>query len=833
MRRIMSAVAACMASSGAIRIVTFGSLIGVHMASSSIVAAAAVSAVEADRNDDRWTATLGHGTSPTSISMVLSPLSLVQVTARSLRRNGTKKWRMVLAHIRGLHSRKWDWVNGSSLVRQQLMRDPGPLPNITAAEMTGVKQNTADDLPAFISALVLNCVLICVSFTVVSKLRQTFPAVYSYNVLKGRVSTSMYDEKVFSRFFGWWTCSWNLDMDEVTRVAGLDQCQLLEFANMSMTLLGSIAVPLIFILCPLHWAYGGNQSNGDYLSKCGMGNVVNRHSYLFYVHAMVVWAVVIATQRQIFAYMKAFLTRRKVWLMTMPAPRSTTVLVEGIPPEGCSDEKLKAFFDSIFARQVVAEATIVKKTKRLVSMIRDAKVAEGKLEEAKFQLARGKSGRPVVGRIVGKSVDAIDYYTSELTEARKRVESERQRLLKASPEPGGVNSTNGFVTFKTRRDAEVALRMTYTCDEDEYVVSLPPDPSDVIYTDFQRNPDTQKLREKVGYLAILGVFWAYMPCVIAISTATSLEDLGARYPKIFEGLSADPATVAMWDGMVASLVLQLCISFVPTFLVWIFLCFFLLKADAWLQHCVQTWYFHFLVVFVLLVTCVGNSLLSTINHIVEHPTYAFVLPARAMPTATHFYLNYLCLQCVTHAQTMMRTAQLAKFLVFRAIHEEERAKELAEPENQDYNGIGSRSARFAFLLVLVLVFCTLSPLMAGMGYVNFFIIRVVYGYLLVFAETKKPDLGGAFWYTQLKHVQQGMLIYIVLMTGVLLEKSASVYPGMIAGTSLVFLKVTYDRFHISFSWQQSSMEDLSREAEGQEKRLSTRTTYVQPELVVA
>lgn len=769
-----------------------------------------------------------HAAAPPSRGVAPPTLALVQLTAGPLRKNATREARL---HVPFVSLSKW--------TRKAELEDEAssaaPSRNMTAAEMTGVQMNKAGDLQAFLSALGLNCTMICVSFVVVSKLRKTFRSIYCYNVMNGRVTKDMYNEETFERFFGWWTCSWALRMDDVARVAGLDQCQLLEFANMSMQLLGMIGLPLILVLGPLHWLVGGNRSGDDYLSKWGMANVVDKHPYLYYVHAIVVWGVVVATQRQVFLYMQAFLTRRKLWLMMMPAPRSTTVLVEGIPPEDCSDEHLKAFFDSVFAREVVAEATVVKKTGRLLALMRRVEAAEVKLEEAEFQLARGGT-RPVVQRIVGRSVDAIDFYTGQRDQARRDVEGERRRILDASPDPGGVNSTNGFVTFKTRRDAEVALKMTYTSDEDEYAVSLPPDPSDVIYTDFQRSPDTQKLRETVGYAAIFGIFWAYMPCVIAISAATSLEDLGASYPRIFQRLSEDPATVAMWDGMVASLVLQLFVSLVPTILVLVFLCFFVLKADAWLQHCVQTWYFYFLIVFVLLVTCVGNSLLVTIDRVVEHPTVVFALPARAMPSATHFYLNYLCLQCVTHAQSLLRTAQLGKFLALRAILEEDRAKELAEPEDQDYNGIGSRSARFAFLLVLVLVFCTLSPLITGLGYINFFIIRTVYGYLLVFAETKKPDLGGVFWYTQLKHVQQGLLVYIILMTGVLLERAATVYPSMLACTSMLFLKATYDRFDRSFDWQQMSMEDLSREDDGKmqhEKGCPTRATYVQPELVVS
>merc|ERR1740138_683466 len=95
------------------------------------------------------------------------------------------------------------------------------------------------------------------------------------------------------------------------------------------------------------------------------------------------------------------------------------------------------------------------------------------------------------------------------------------------------------------------------------------------------------------------------------------------------------------------------------------------------------------------------------------------------------------------------------------------AHDLAEPEDQDYYGMGSRSARFTIMLVISIVFCTLSPLMLVLAFINFAFCRIAYGYLFNFAEIVKADLGGPFFVSQLKHIQQCLFIYITLMAGVL------------------------------------------------------------------
>merc|ERR1719387_419972 len=186
--------------------------------------------------------------------------------------------------------------------------------------------------------------------------------------------------------------------------------------------------------------------------------------------------------------------------------------------------------------------------------------------------------------------------------------------------------------------------------------------------------------------------------------------------------------------------------------------------------------------------------------------------------ASHFYLNFLPMQWVTHAQNLMRIANLGKYKAWSLVYGEDKGKEKSEPEDQDYYGLGSRSARFTFMLVLTLTFCLLSPLITMLGFVNFWVCRKCYGYLCVFCETKKPDLGGFFYVSQLVHVSEGLFIYIILMGGVLLERDASSWPGVIALSGLIFQYVSYNRFKTQFRWENLCFEDLKNADEKGSKK---------------
>jgi len=277
-----------------------------------------------------------------------------------------------------------------------------------------------------------------------------------------------------------------------------------------------------------------------------------------------------------------------------------------------------------------------------------------------------------------------------------------------------------------------------------------------------------------------------------------------------EYCDVNPGTCAAVEGVLPALGLFVFVSFLPSIIIVIYKLCFSLQASAWVQQKLQSWYFWFNVVFVILVTAVGGSLLETTKELLENPFSVFSLLAQTLPTATHFYLNYIPLQWATHAAILTRYTPLNKFLFASRIYEEDRAKELAEPEDQDYYGLGGRTARFSIEMTIGLVFCSLSPTICVWVWIDFFLCRVCYGYLLVFAETKKPDLGGYFFVTQLQQMQLGLVLYAVLMIGVLFGRAADSGPGLIAAPVLLFLVLGIRRFNRAYEWKDLPFERVCK-----------------------
>jgi len=258
--------------------------------------------------------------------------------------------------------------------------------------------------------------------------------------------------------------------------------------------------------------------------------------------------------------------------------------------------------------------------------------------------------------------------------------------------------------------------------------------------------------------------------------------------------------------------------------------FFILKSKNWCQLKLQNWYFWFQVFFVILVTAVGTNLFKFVESVAKNPPSLAMKLADQMPKASHFYMHYLILQCTLQVWGLIRSAQLGKFLAASTIFDEEEARHVAEPEDQDYYGIGSRSARLTIVLLIGIIFSTQSPLIAVLSMAFFFVARLVYGYLIVFAETRKPDLGGAFFVLQLQHLQVGLGFFCIFMTGVLTAKAApNIIPPAIAASSVFYTLLSVKRFKEEYLWEKLPFREIAFNSHNLSSQ-DTGQAYVQPEL---
>jgi len=681
----------------------------------------------------------------------------------------------------------------------------------TTAPPTGVTMNAVGDLKAFVSAVITNVASVAVFLAIFSWLRLRYPIMYGDNSLKGIAPD------LAQTMFGWFQQTIGMSVDEVADRITLDHAMMLEFTHLCMKILAIVGLPMLLVIGPMNCLFGGYAAGEDHLSYLSFGNVENG-SKLYWMHSIVIWYVVLVVRHSVFSAMRRFLPRRTNWLRNMPTTRANTVLVESIPEECQTEAKLKSYWEMLMPNARIKDVYIAKDTSGLQALMHERDAARRTKHEVEAKLHKDGGERPTVSEnFMGARVDAIEYYSKRIETLDTQVVEERSRIQEASKSLNGeVNSSSAFLTFEKRSDAELCLRLDHIChDLDAWELYTPPEQSDILWNDLTQDDTMQEIRTILGYLVVVGLYFLYMPCVIGMTNLAKIIDMGVMQP--------------VWQGLAPTLGLQFMVAFLPTFLLLIFRSFFTLRADAWAQHKLQVWYYWFQIVFVILATAVGQNVRGFTKTIVEEPFSIFSVMADTMPYATHFYMNFLVLQWATHAMGSLRYVPLAKYLSFCQLWEVEEAKQMAEPEDQDYYGMGGRSARWTIAMTVGIVYGTLSPPINLLCFINFAICRVVYGYLFIFAEHKKADLGGVFWVKQLEHLLIACIIYCILMTGVLLKRSDSWCPGVISAAALVYSVMALNQFTGAHAWEKIPYEDIMKDKEHHERK-ATEGVYVQPEM---
>eukprot|EP00931_Biecheleriopsis_adriatica_P091309 TRINITY_DN651_c0_g1_i4.p1 TRINITY_DN651_c0_g1~~TRINITY_DN651_c0_g1_i4.p1 ORF type:complete len:592 (+),score=120.03 TRINITY_DN651_c0_g1_i4:245-1777(+) len=434
-------------------------------------------------------------------------------------------------------------------------------------------------------------------------------------------------------------------------------------------------------------------------------------------------------------------------------------------------------------------------------------------EQAKFQLqsaelkwaAEGnkEDARPKMSTslISGAEIDAIEHWTEKTKEIWEQVKTHQQHVQASSKAGvGGINGHTAFVTFSSRKEVRVAESVPFTAQKDEWIISMPPDPDDIIWSDLKLPDEKKATKRFIGYAMVAGIYFVFTPFCVGITNIATSINLGPLQ--------------TFWEAFAPTLGLLIFLSFVPSVLLLVFQFMFNYKTNVANQEQLQKYYFYFQFFFVVLVTVVGSDFEEFLQDLISDPlNFPFVL-ADKMPSATHYYLNFLVAQWMTQGMGLTRYMQVSKFVAFRKLWDDDAAREMAEPEDQDYYGIGSRMSRFSSALSIVIIFGLISPLMGFFGWVLFFICRIFYGYLLVYAETKKPDNGGYFLVNAFQQTYFSLMTLVTLMIGIFGARAPTMIPITLATASWFYVIWGWNRFNTIYEWETIPWADMLLDKDG-------------------
>lgn len=671
----------------------------------------------------------------------------------------------------------------------------------------------------FVAALVISFVGTLTLVCCFSCLRKNYVLLYSYHSWEEQTPYP-----ASTKMFGWISNSVKLQTQEVMRFAGLDAAMFLRFTTMCLKAFASIAILIILVYLPLHCLFGIAGDDTQYLLS--IDDLQPDLFWIWWVHSGVMLLVIIIASYFILDEMRAFLPFRFLWLQTMPYPRCQTVLVENLPLGLRTESRLKDFFNTVLGKNAVQQCSIVRNAGFLAKHWEETQYWKSYITDAE-QRARRSGKRPMIS-VNGDSLDEIAYYERKAGDAKLKCDQERRYLKTQEGFQGEhpILSSSAFVTFVSAKDTEIARLMVYAPTTD-IVLSVPPDPSDVVYTDLVMNERQRTIFSVLGVILMVVVFAIYSLIIMGIAClgdATVVEKMSRE----FDWIRDWPFLEDIWDGTFQPLMMTLVLLFLPMLLGLVLPLFFPQKSQAFAQYLLQRVYYPMLFFFAVVFNCLGFSMLESVRDVFSTPQRVHNWIVQQWIDSSTFYVKFLALQWITMSVGLLRLVPMAKFCWYRRKYHPALTRELSEPEDPSLYGIGSRSAYLAFLATVTLIFCQISPLVGVLGFHTFAFNRVIYGYLLVFTETRKPDLGGMYFVQQLRQLFLGLHVFAILMAGYITYNSNQVGPTVLAWVGFLLLLYLYFVDFMRIQWETLPAEDM--DLMGRASRPSTRTTYLQPEL---
>jgi len=687
----------------------------------------------------------------------------------------------------------------------------------TSELVSGATANTGTDwsglyLPCLYYGL--GCFILAAIW--ISLMRTRVPNVYAHRTMEIKTDkyTPIPGEKSIDLgqgTFAWLWAGFNISITDITRFSGLDHGMLVLYAELLLKIVLAVGIPLSGVLVPIYYSAG--KSDGFMIRFELMNldeNPTSTKNWAIWGAAGGVWYAVLVSEFLIFRAMREFIPKRFRWIKEMSPPRATSVLLTTIPEGRNTEEEITKYFNvEVFGRVVVKRVYITKDTSSMKSIMSRHSALELEYQKAAHQ---------------GKATQA-----SALQETQLEVQADISKMRSGIAADRSLNCGTGFVTFFERRDQVVALKLFSPDDSEELVCISPPDPADIIWTDLQVNQSLQWVLDWVGLAVLFGMMAFVLNSVVWMNEVLSAEFLSNHIGWISDYMESHSSFESTWDGLAAEASLSIVLSVVPTLLMVVFYACWELQARAWIQVYMQRWYFVFLVIQTVLAAVIGTQSWNVVIAFLEKPSSLLTSLGTNVPCYSHFWASFLFLEMGSHSLQLARLPAYFKYCIYRIFYNGDVAHGLTEPEPQDYSGLGARYARFTYQFALWAVYSVMSPLVFISGALNFLVCRIVYVYLFVYAEIRKPDLGGVFFVTALKHLQYILALMILVMCGLIREEAETHAPVFLCAASAIPLMYFYYKFEYDLRWELLEFWELL-DPTGMGKQPASKDRYIQPEL---
>ncbi|KAI8384333.1 uncharacterized protein BYT42DRAFT_562165 [Radiomyces spectabilis] len=503
-----------------------------------------------------------------------------------------------------------------------------------------------------------------------------------------------------------------------------------------------------------------------------------------------------------------------------------TLLISGVPTPMRSDEKLKTWLQSFNVIQYpIQQALIGHHSSKLIKLIKEHEEAVHHLENALASyLNDGKhisQKRPSVKvggwlGCGGRKVDAIEYYTKQVSDLDQEIKQSRHEVKKVAPygwiafdQPSWAHNANHALQMLARRlrKSEEALNMD---------VRISPPPNDLIWSNLQMDHRTRHIRRWVGRAIYWGFTLAWFIPIGALSATSNVINIIRLLPNSQEFIDNHELLMGVIQAWFTPIVMAAFFFLVPLF-------FRYLsqqqgyRAETTLDRKVFLKLYTFfivnnLLVFTLISIFIGiYGQLGALAHAGsisnQEPISEYLLQlAKNIADVSTFWINYVCIKALG---ITMELAQLLPFIIITLRKwitrpSPRQLREFAQPPNFDYP---QNYNLLLFFFTIGLVYSAIAPLVLPFALLYFVTATVVYKYMLMYIFVTKIESGGKMWPAIFQTMMISTILFQVIMIIILKLKGGDLQCYILIPLpvlTVVYQYFLYRRMHVLGSFSSGS-----------------------------
>ncbi|KAH8553637.1 hypothetical protein BGW37DRAFT_518579 [Umbelopsis sp. PMI_123] len=385
-------------------------------------------------------------------------------------------------------------------------------------------------------------------------------------------------------------------------------------------------------------------------------------------------------------------------------------------------------------------------------------------------------------------VDALSTLRELYQELNHDIEAIQQSILSKAP-----TGSSAFITFNTQAGAQVAAQTLTTNTPmklQERMSNVAT--NDVMWKALDINYKERMIRSLAGNAIsiALNIFW----CIIVafITSIATLSNLERLLPFLSPIINLNETIHGIIEGLIPSVAISTLMSLLPVILSYLAM-FEGIPLISEIERYVQSKYFMFLIINVLLVVTIAGTVFSSVAEIIHSPTSIINLLATSLPSVSTFFVNYLILQAFLGAAIeLVRISNLAvRIITLRYFNRTPRAIFMrCHPRALRY---GTAFPQLSLVFSIGMVFATIAPMVITFAVLYYAIFYFVYLHQIHQYYAVNHQTAGLFYWKAMHHVFIGLIIQQLTVAGLFLLRSATV-SGFIC--LFILLTTLFLKWHV-------------------------------------